>query len=509
VIQPATQTRSNLSRVENGALSSYKCTGNYNRSRLERFLTAPAIIFVPHVLYDLDATMREAMNRRSVLFGLVLFLLTCAIGVPSPAQTAKRSAGTRQAPADATARQQLATYLTEFQKHPEDVTLRNEIVGLAKTLNPAPAIPDLARASFTQATAQLGVASSADGFKVAAKLFEQAALLAPWYADAYFSAASAYAKAGDFNGARGNIALYLAAVRPGVDTHGAEDLRRDLDRQQSGQQFQQALQQFSANPTDTGRIQIINLAQAMKAPPEIPEEARSHFVMATVLGNTAEGDPGEEQRAIEEFKAALLAAPWWGEAYRKLATAQTVANQYNDAVATLNLYLLTQPSDARNAQDEIYKLKALWQKTADAQQKKQAEEQLAKFQEAQKQEERAAIESNKYTVEGRWYQASTPNVFFVGGDSTPDCDYYVQKNGGHWAITNSCSKSTRTVDKIEVQNRELSFRMTGRDPLYPYAEVVVTFSMSKDGQTLEGRGTPYDKNYFPVGDHPVRWLRRP
>ncbi|MGD0832577.1 MAG: hypothetical protein ABR907_16715 [Terracidiphilus sp.] len=448
------------------------------------------------------------MNRRLVVFGLVLFLLSCAIALPASAQTAKHSASTRKAPADTSARQQLASYMAQFRNHPDDLTLRNEIVGLAKTLTPEPAIPDTARASFTQATAQLGVASSPDDFRAAAKLFEQAALQAPWYADADFSAASAYAKALDSDGAKRNLAFYLAAVRPGVDTHSADDLRRDLDRQQSGQQLQQAMQQFKADPSDAARIEIIKLAQSLKTPPDIPEEARSHFVMAVVLGNTAEGDPGEEQHAVDEFKAALLAAPWWGEAYRKLATAQTVANQYDDAVASLNFYLLTQPADARNAQDEIYRLKALWQKTADAQQKQQVEEQRTKLQEEKKQQELAAIQAKKYTVEGRWYQASTPNDFFVGGDAIPDCDYYVQQNGGHWTITNTCSKSTRTIDNVEVQNRELSFRLTGHDRLYPFSEVVVTFSMSADGKTLLGRGTPYDKNFFPIGDHTVRWLRR-
>jgi len=64
------------------------------------------------------------------------------------------------------------------------------------------------------------------------------------------------------------------------------------------------------------------------------------------------------ESAIEQYKAALLAAPWWADAYKKLAIAQKAADHYDDAIASLNLYLLTQPADARDAQDEIYKLKA-------------------------------------------------------------------------------------------------------------------------------------------------------
>ena len=123
-----------------------------------------------------------------------------------------------------------------------------------------------------------------------------------------------------FDGARRNLALYLAAVRPGVDIQNAEQLRRDLDRNQA-EQFQQALQQFTANPTDAARLHVIQLAQAMETPPEIPEEAHGHFVMAVVFVNTAT-DNSDYDRAITEYKAALLAAPWWGEAYKKLASAQ-------------------------------------------------------------------------------------------------------------------------------------------------------------------------------------------
>jgi tetratricopeptide (TPR) repeat protein len=437
----------------------------------------------------------------------MFFPLLCAIAVPAPAQTAKHAAGSRQPVADAASRKQLEAYLADFQSNPEDATLRNEIVALAKSLNPAPAIPQLARANFAQATAQMNAASSAEDFKAAAKLFEQAAVQAPWYADADFSAASAYAKALDYDGAKRNLAFYLAAVRPGVDTRNAEELRLDLDRQQSAQQLQQALRQFSANPSDAARLQVIKLVQSMKTPPEIPEEARGHYVMALVFVNSAE-DNGNSERAIEEFKAALLAAPWWGDAYKKLATAQTSAGRYDEAMASLNFYQLTQPAEARDTQDEIYRLKALKQRAADEQAKRQTEEQQRKLLKEQQQNQRAAIEAKKYTVEGRWYEASTPSIYFAGGESDPGCDYFVKQNGGRWVITSSCPQSKRTIDNIEVQTRQLSFRLSGHDPGFPFSEVDVTFALSSDGQTLEGRGTAYDKSFFPIGDHPVRWMRR-
>jgi hypothetical protein len=453
------------------------------------------------------------MKTGSILFGLMLFSLPCAIAAPAPVQT-KHAVPSRQQTADTDSRKQLAAYLADFQGKPEDTVLRDEIIALAKTLNPAPAIPQPARDSFAKATAQKYAASSADDFKAAAKLFELAAVQAPWYAKAYYGAASAYAQSADYDRAKRNLALYRAAARPGDDTRIAEDLEREMDHQQVAQQLQQVLRQFVADPSSSARIEIIKLVQAMKTPPEIPEEARGHFVMAVVLTNSEDAYPGSEQRAIEEFQAALLAAPWWGDAYKKLATVQASVGRYNDAVASLSYYQLTLSADARKSEDaqkteyEIYRLKALGQREADAKAKKQEEELHSKLLSEKQQEELAVIEAMKYTVEGKWYQDTTPNDFFLGGKSNPECDYSVKQNGGRWTITNSCSRSKWGIDSIEVRGRELTFRLAGHDPAYPFSQVVVTFALSEDGKTLEGRGNPYDNALVPIGDHPVRWVRR-
>jgi tetratricopeptide (TPR) repeat protein len=450
------------------------------------------------------------MNTKSIRYGLIFLPLFCVVAVSVPAQTAKHSASSRRsAPSDVASRKQLAAYLAEFQSKPEDDTLRSKIVVLAKGLNPAPAIPQLARDNFSLATAQMNAALSADNFKAAAKRFEKAAVLAPWYADADYSAATASSKAGDYEGAKRNFAFYLAAVRPGTDTRNAEKLRLDLDRQLSEQQVNQALQQFSANPTDAGRLQIIKLVQAMKTPPEIPEQARGHYVRAVILMNMAEDNPDYQQRAIDEYKAALLTAPWWGDAYKKMATALTAMARYTEAIANLNFYLLTQPADARDTQDEIYRLMVFEQRAIDLQTKKQADDLQRKLREEQKQKENDVAAAGQFSVEGTWYDASTQRLYFVGDKSNPECDYVIKHDRERWTIRNNCSRSTRTIDKIEVGARQISFRISGEhDSKFPFSEIVITFTLSRDGQTLEGRGTPYDKSYFPIGDHPVRWMRR-
>jgi len=188
---------------------------------------------------------------------------------------------------------------------------------------------------------------------------------------------------------------------------------------------QQTLDQYVAdlqkNPDDTAlREKIIKLVQEMKPAPAIPEEAREHYVMATTFAQKAKDDTekakGESElrqansgfeHAIEQYKAALVAAPWWADAYKKQALAQEAADRYDDAIASLNLYLLTQPADARDAQDEIYKVKALKQsaeedkelaaKEAEAKARESSPEAIAARKQAEFDAFLAKIDGRRYT----------------------------------------------------------------------------------------------------------------
>jgi len=453
------------------------------------------------------------MNSRSISSGLMIFSLTCAIAFAAPPPEAKHAAPAkshattaRPNAADAVSRAQLASELAEFQSNPQDAVLRGKIVELAKSLNPAPVIPPLAQDDFSKAVAQLSAASSPDSFETVAHLFEQVAVQAPWYADTYFNAASAFAKANQYDAARRNLALYLAALRPGADTRNSEQLKRDLDRKQS-LQFQQSLQQFAANPTDSARLHVIQLAQALGTLPEIPEEARGHYVMAVVFGNSAE-DGADFERAITEYKAALLTAPWWGDAYKKMASAQTMAGRFDDAVTSLIFYQTINPADTRATQDEIYRLKALAKTSGDEQAKRQDAAQQRKLKAEQRVTQRAATETMAYTVEGAWYPVLSPNGYFVGGESTPNCDYVVKQFKERWEVKSTCTPSSRSISDVNVQPRQLSFKLRGKGSDFPFSEVNISFALSNDGQTLEGRAVTYDKSFFAFGDHPVRWARR-
>jgi tetratricopeptide (TPR) repeat protein len=304
------------------------------------------------------------IHKTDVTIVFFLFAVLC-LPVLIDAQTAKPAGPSRQQAADAAARKQLASYMADFRDNPEDTELRDKIIDLAKTLKPAPVVPQAAKADFAKAIAQLKAASTAADYRAAAKAFEQVAAKVPWYADAYYNTASAYAKANDYDSANRNLTLYMDAARPGTDTTAAEDLRRDLERQQSAERFRQALSDFRSNPNDSTRGQLMKLAQTLKPAPEIPEAAHEHLVMAAAAVETATQDNNGYERAIEHYHAALQAAPWYANGYKRLAMVQKAAKQYDDAVSSLNVYLLSQPPDARDAQDEIYKLRVMKQAAAE------------------------------------------------------------------------------------------------------------------------------------------------
>ena len=177
---------------------------------------------------------------------------------------------------------------------------------------------------------------------------------------------------------------------------------------------QQTLNQYvtdlQSNPGDVAlRQKIIALARTMRPAPAIPPSAHQDYVMAVTFVESAKDNTGYEH-AIDHFKSALLAAPWWMDAYRKLADAQKAAGHYDDAIATLNLYLLGKPADASDAQDEIYKLMALKQAAADDQARKQQEEQQRQMEAQQRQaeEQRRQREEQQRQIEEqqRAYEAS-------------------------------------------------------------------------------------------------------
>jgi hypothetical protein len=177
------------------------------------------------------------------------------------------------------------------------------------------------------------------------------------------------------------------------------------DPQQTLSQYVSDLQK---NPADTAlREKIIALALSMNPPPVIPEAAREHYVTATTIVENGKSNDDFKQ-AEAQYQEALLPAPWWGGAYKKLAVTQKLLGEYDRAAASLNLYILTKPADARDAQDEIYKVRALGQlkeghKDLAQNQVAQCQQEITAINDAYKKGKGGAIQHGKEAVEACSY----------------------------------------------------------------------------------------------------------
>lgn len=139
-------------------------------------------------------------------------------------------------------------------------------------------------------------------------------------------------------------------------------------------QLHDLITQLQINPADPVlRQKVIGLAVSLRPVPEIPEEARRHFVKAAVAFKDAQ-TPSAYERAVSEYTEALKIAPWWPEAYYNLSKALEASKQYDAAIAQLRFYLLAAPDakDARAVQDHIYALEERKEENAPA-------EELARF----------------------------------------------------------------------------------------------------------------------------------
>jgi hypothetical protein len=182
----------------------------------------------------------------------------------------------------------------------------------------------------------------------------------------------------------------------------------NVHAQTSQDTLNQYISDLQKNPDNFAlKEKIIRHVQTMKKVPAVPEEARRHHVMAVTLLKDAK-DAGDYAFAVEEFKAAMLAAPWWPTAYSDLSVALKGAELYNEAINALKLYLLSGPSekDARQAQDQIYVL--------EAKKKKQTESHTAALQKEAEAREKARTPS----LAGYWRDSiSSRYLLKVEGDS--------------------------------------------------------------------------------------------
>ena|SRR2546428_1458817 len=125
----------------------------------------------------------------------------------------------------------------------------------------------------------------------------------------------------------------------------------------------QYVAELQKTPEDQAlRERIIRLELTLTPSPAVSAEANLFFVKATIFQQEASNIQGYDQLAmsardfaISAYKQALLIAPWWPEAYYGLSTSLEASGRFNEAVAALNLYIVTGPNAAggRAAEDRL------------------------------------------------------------------------------------------------------------------------------------------------------------
>jgi tetratricopeptide (TPR) repeat protein len=397
----------------------------------------------------------------------------------------------------------LKQYLADLKNTPDDTALREKIIKLVLTMKPAPMIPQEAQNELSKG--QSGLANTGswqEAYRDALAQFGQAALLAPWWPDAYYNLAGVQEKLDKLEDARSSLRLYLLAAPDATDADSGRQKIAALDPEE---RLKQAVAVVRSNPNDTAaREKVIRLALVMKSPPEIPEEAREHFVMAQAFKEKATVSTGFTS-AIQEYKAALLDAPWWAEAYKKLAIVQKAADQYDDAIASLSLYLVSQPSDARDARDEIYKLKADKQAAAQA---AAAQAAAAEQQRRQREEENSPqrkLEALLRKIDGRRYTFSggpVVSVIDINGRFLTEGQIWppdITPGPGHFPGYNK-------VQRVEIQGRVTNYSMPAVQFGSELIRIQLRYTISEEGDTITWHRSSNSVR-FPDEEHVLDWQR--
>ncbi|MBN2188825.1 MAG: hypothetical protein JW699_05180 [Chitinispirillaceae bacterium] len=105
------------------------------------------------------------------------------------------------------------------------------------------------------------------------------------------------------------------------------------------------------------REKIIRHVQGMSPRPAVPEEAKKYIARGRAAVKDAK-EAKDFNEAAEEFKKALLAAPWLAEGYFNMGIVQDKAEQYAAAMESLKLYVVAAPDapDGEKVKELIYEI---------------------------------------------------------------------------------------------------------------------------------------------------------
>jgi len=236
----------------------------------------------------------------------------------------------------------------------------------------------------------------------------------------------------------------------------------------------QYISDLQNNPNDYAlREKIIKFVQEMKPAPPVPEEARRHYVMALTLFKGAK-KVEDYSESIEEFRGALLIAPWWADANRDLGMALEAAKRYDDAISALKLYMVSGLGEekARAAQDEIYKIEGMKKLAA----REREESSPAAIAEKKRETEKEFIEK----LNGAHYSASAKGIHTIDIQGNKLIFRSLYKDG-----------SRRQTNEVTLNGRESNFmihnchQVASDGTLYgePYSRLLKA-KISDDGNSI-------------------------
>lgn len=167
------------------------------------------------------------MLKRTTGPSLLAVLTLIASLQPTSAHAQQGEVLGREAEQAGKFREALKYYQAALQSSVEgssaDQRLREKIIALVQKVSPPPAIPDEARRFAVRGQIAVKEAKSQADYVDAAREFNRALRLAPWWAESYFNLAVAQEKAGQFTEAVRSLKLYLLAAPKAPDADKIKD----------------------------------------------------------------------------------------------------------------------------------------------------------------------------------------------------------------------------------------------------------------------------------------------
>lgn len=118
--------------------------------------------------------------------------------------------------------QTLERDIADLRSNPDSIALREKIIKHVRAMRPTPPIPEEARRYMARGQAAAELAKTKVDYDEAAKEFQKAVNIAPWWADAYYNLGLIQEKAERYSDAVRNLNLYMFAAPNALDMQAVQ-----------------------------------------------------------------------------------------------------------------------------------------------------------------------------------------------------------------------------------------------------------------------------------------------